>query len=69
MVGLVANRRDGFISAAIHQQPTGSPGLIQQVFDPAVEHLAQMGRTTGLLQVPQQGSGLSVEGLDLQPGG
>jgi hypothetical protein len=52
MVGLMANRRYRFIPAAIHQKPTGSARLVQQVFDPSVKDMAEMGRTAGLLQMP-----------------
>lgn len=49
MVGVVTNRRHGFIPAAIHQKPAGSTGLIQQIVDPSIEHLAQVGGAAGLL--------------------
>jgi hypothetical protein len=69
MMGLMANRRYGFIPAAIHQKPAGSAGLVEQVFDPSVKDMAQMGRAAGLLQMPKQRGCLPVEGQGLQPGG
>jgi hypothetical protein len=35
--------------------------LIEQVFDPSIEQLTQLGRASGLLEMPEQGTSAPVE--------
>ena len=50
----------------IDQQPAFAMALIEQVFDPPIEQLAELGRASGLLEVPKQGPGTPVERSQLQ---
>ena len=45
----------------IHQHPAFAVALIEQVFNPPIEQLAELGRASGLLEVPEQAPGAPVE--------
>jgi hypothetical protein len=56
-----AHSSNGFTPDSIDQHPAFAVALIKQVFDPPIEKLAQLGRASGLLEVPEQGPGAPVE--------
>jgi hypothetical protein len=49
------------IPGPIDQQPPFAMALIEQVFDPSIEQLTQLGRASGLLEMPEQGTSAPVE--------
>jgi hypothetical protein len=49
------------IPGPIDQQPSFAVALIEQVFNPSIQQLAELGRASGLLEMPEQGTGTSVE--------
>jgi hypothetical protein len=57
-----AHSGNRFIPGSINQQPSLAMALIEQVFDPPIEELTQLGRASGLLEMPEQGTIASVEG-------
>jgi hypothetical protein len=56
-----AHSGDRLIPGPIDQNPALAMALIEQVFDPPVQQLAELGRASGLLEVPEQGPGAAVE--------
>ena len=69
MVPHPAHARHSLAPGPIHPHPAPAMALIQQVFDAAVEQLAQLGGTGGLFQMPEQGPGAAIQGAQLQARG
>jgi hypothetical protein len=67
--GVLTDQTDtghGNVAAGLDQQPAMPLALIEQVFNPAIKNLSQLGRTGDLLEVPQQWCRLSSKWLELQ---
>jgi hypothetical protein len=67
-VGEPAHGGDRFVAGGIDEHPTAVATLIEEILDTAIEQLAQLGRTGGLLQVPEQRGGAAMQSLKLQTG-
>jgi protein subunit release factor B len=65
-VGEPTRPGNGFAAGGIHKHPAPTLALVEQIFDATVEQLAQVGRATGLLQVPEQGGRATVQRPELQ---
>ena len=63
-----AGRSHGFVAIRIDQQPAMAPTAIQQIFNAAVQHLAQGGWAGRLFEVPEQGSVAPLQGSQQQVG-
>jgi hypothetical protein len=61
-----AHARNRLIPGSINEQPAFAMALIEQIFYPTVKQLAQLGRTSGLLEMPEQGAGALVQWPQLQ---
>jgi hypothetical protein len=46
----------------IHQHPAPGAAVIKQILTAAIENLTKLGRDGGLFEVPQLGSGMSIQG-------
>ena len=71
-IGTVCEPADGghgLLACGVDEHPAAVAALIEQIFDRAIQQLAELRRAGGLLQVPEERCRAAMESLQLQSGG